>query len=108
MEYLKIIKTAMHEMIGVPETALGQVQPISNTSGVALSIQYQPLMNRYHQKLVQYEEGLQRINELVLLTLAFKEPGLFVYNPRALQREFVQPNSRMVDKRRQRLKLSRN
>ena len=81
MEYLKIIKTSMHEMVGVPETALGQVQPISNTSGVALSIQYQPLMNRYHQKLVQYSEGLRRINELVLLTLAFKEPEEFIYNP---------------------------
>ena len=81
MEYLKIIKTAMHEMVGVPETALGQVQPISNTSGVALSIQYQPLMNRYQQKLVQYGEGIRRINELVLLTLAFKEPEIFTYNP---------------------------
>ena len=81
MEYLKIIKTAMHEMIGVPETALGQVQPISNTSGVALSIQYQPLMNRYQQKMIQYGEGMQKINELVLLTLAFKEPEVFVYNP---------------------------
>ena len=81
MEYLKIIKTAMHEMIGVPETALGQVQPISNTSGVALSIQYQPLMNRYQQKMIQYGEGMQRINELVLLTLAFKEPEVFIYNP---------------------------
>jgi len=81
MEYLKIIKTSMHEMIGVPETALGQVQQISNTSGVALAIQYQPLMNRYNQKIVQYSEGLKRINELVLLTLAVKEPELFVYNP---------------------------
>ena len=81
LEYLKVVKTAMHEMIGVPETALGQVQPISNTSGVALSIQYQPLMNRYQQKLVQYGEGLRRINELVLRTLAFKEPELFKYNP---------------------------
>ena len=81
MEYMKIIKTAMHEMVGVPETALGQVQPISNTSGVALSIQYQPLMNRYQQKIVQYGEGLRRINELVLLTLAFKEPEIFTYNP---------------------------
>jgi hypothetical protein len=81
LEYLKMIKTAMHEMIGVPETALGQVQPISNTSGVALSIQYQPLMNRYQQKLVQYGEGLRRVNELVLKTLAFKEPELFTYNP---------------------------
>jgi len=81
LEYLKMVKTAMHEMIGVPETALGQVQPISNTSGVALSIQYQPLMNRYQQKLVQYGEGLRRINELVLRTLAFKEPEMFTYNP---------------------------
>jgi hypothetical protein len=81
LEYLKMVKTAMHEMIGVPESALGQVQPISNTSGVALSIQYQPLMNRYQQKLVQYGEGLRRINELILRTLAFKEPEMFTYNP---------------------------
>ena len=80
MEYLKIIKTAMHEMVGVPETALGQVQPISNTSGVALSIQYQPLMNRYQQKMIQYGEGMQQINSLILRTLAFKEPELFIWN----------------------------
>jgi hypothetical protein len=81
LEYLKMIKASMHEMIGVPETALGQIQPISNTSGVALSIQFQPLMNRYQQKLIQYGEGIQRINELVLMTLAFKEPEMFTYNP---------------------------
>jgi hypothetical protein len=81
MEYLKVIKTAMHEMVGVPETALGQVQPISNTSGVALSIQYQPLMNRYQQKMIQYGEGMQQINSLILRTLAFKEPELFAWDP---------------------------
>jgi len=81
MEYLKIIKTAMHEMVGVPETALGQVQPISNTSGVALSIQYQPLMNRYQQKMIQYGDGMQSINSLILRTLAFKEPELFIWDP---------------------------
>ena len=81
MEYLKIIKTAMHEMIGVPESALGQVQAISNTSGVALAVQYQPLMNRYNQKITQYGEGIKRINELVLLTLSVKEPEVFIYNP---------------------------
>ena len=81
LEYMKLLKVSMHEMIGVPESALGQVQPISNTSGVALAIQYQPLMNRYQQKLVQYSEGLRRINELVLKTLAFKEPEVFTYNP---------------------------
>jgi hypothetical protein len=81
MEYLKVIKTAMHEMVGVPETALGQVQPISNTSGVALAIQFQPLMNRYQQKIIQYGEGIRRINELILLTLSVKEPEVVTYNP---------------------------
>jgi hypothetical protein len=71
----------MHEMVGVPETALGQAQPISNTSGVALSIQFQPLMNRYHQKIVQYAHGLERINELILLNLAVKEPETFTWDP---------------------------
>ncbi|NBR25451.1 MAG: hypothetical protein EBU08_17085, partial [Micrococcales bacterium] len=50
-------------------------------SGVALSIQYQPLMNRWSQKIAQYGKGLERINELVLRTLAVKEPQAFVYNP---------------------------
>ena len=81
IEYLKVVKTAMHEMTGVPETALGQVQAISNTSGVALSIQYQPLMNRYQQKIVQYGKGVEMINSLVLRTIAFKEPEMFVWNP---------------------------
>jgi hypothetical protein len=81
MDFMDRLKKAMHEMTGVPETALGQAQPISNTSGVALSIQFQPLMNRYHQKIVQYAHGLERINELVLKTLAIKEPETFMFDP---------------------------
>ena len=81
MDFLAMLKKAMHEMIGVPETALGQAQPISNTSGVALSIQFQPLMNRYHQKIIQYAHGLERVNELVLLSLAIKEPETFIWDP---------------------------
>jgi hypothetical protein len=81
LEYLEMLKRSMHEIMGIPETALGQVQAISNTSGVALSMQYQPLMNRYSQKTIQYGTGIQRINELVLLTLAVKEPETFQYNP---------------------------
>ena len=80
MEYMNMLKTSMHEIMNIPETALGQVQPISNTSGVALSIQYQPLMNRYSQKTAQYGLGLERINEIILLNLAVKEPETFVYN----------------------------
>jgi hypothetical protein len=71
----------MHEIMNIPETALGQVQAISNTSGVALSIQYQPLMNRYSQKVAQYGKGLERVNELALRTLFLKEPETMLYNP---------------------------
>lgn len=81
LTYLQTLKTSMHELMNVPETALGQVQPISNTSGVALSIQFQPLMNRWTQKSTQYGKGLERINELIMLNLAIKEPETFTYDP---------------------------
>jgi hypothetical protein len=81
LTYIELIKRAMHEMTGVPEGALGQSQPISNTSGVALSIQYQPLMNKYSQKKIQYSKGFRRINELVLRTLFVYEPESMVFNP---------------------------
>ena len=81
MDFLAMLKRSMHEMIGIPETALGQAQPVSNTSGVALSIQFQPLMNRYHQKIIQYAHGLERVNELILLSLAIKEPETFIWDP---------------------------
>lgn len=81
LEYLSILKVAMHEMAAVPETALGQAQPISNTSGVALSIQFQPTMMAFAQKKTQYGEGLRRINKLVLRTLFTFEPDTVYYNP---------------------------
>lgn len=79
--FLQTIKQGMHEITGVPESALGQAQPVSNTSGVALSIMYQPLMNRFHQKTVQYGAGLKRVNELILRYLALYEPWRFRYDP---------------------------
>jgi hypothetical protein len=81
LEYLQLLKRSMFEMMNVPETALGQMQPISNTSGVALSIQYQPLMNRWSQKTAQYAAGLKKVNELIMLNLAVKEPETLIYNP---------------------------
>lgn len=81
LKYMEMLKRSMHELMGIPESALGQVQPISNTSGVALSIQYQPLMNRYQQKVAQYGKGLEMVNELIMLTLAVKEPETLLYNP---------------------------
>lgn len=81
MEYLDRLKMAMHEMTGVPSNALGELQPISNTSGVALSITYQPMMQRYHMKKMTYGEGFEKINALVLRTLYIFEPNSILYNP---------------------------
>jgi hypothetical protein len=81
LEYMNRIKLAMHEMTGVPTNALGELQPISNTSGVALSITYQPMMQRYHMKQLTYGEGFQRINALVLRTLYIFEPNSVLFDP---------------------------
>jgi hypothetical protein len=80
LDYIAVIKQAMHEITGVPESALGQTQPISNTSGVALSIQYQPMMNRYTMKKIHFSRGLERINELIIRTQAVHEPESLQYD----------------------------
>jgi hypothetical protein len=81
LKYLEVIKRSMHEMTGIPVTALGEEQAISNTSGVALAIQYQPLMQRFRLKATQYGEGIARINRLALKTLFMKEPQTLMYDP---------------------------
>lgn len=81
LTYLELLKRAMHEMTGVPETALGQIQAVSNTSGVALAIQYQPMMQRYNLKKLQYTTGIQKINALALHTLFLYHPETLKFNP---------------------------
>ncbi|MDP9870334.1 hypothetical protein J2S55_009672 [Streptosporangium brasiliense] len=81
LQFMQLLKTSMHEMSGVPETSLGQVQPISNTSGVALSIQWLPATNNRDAKLVNFTRGLKKINELALRTLFIFEPETMLYDP---------------------------
>lgn len=81
ISYLELIKKAMHELTGVPQGALGDVQPISNTSGVALAIQYQPMMQRYNHKKMTYGRLLERVNEIALMTIAIKEPQSLEWSP---------------------------
>lgn len=78
--YMELLKQSMHEMTGVPAQALGQMQPVSNTSGVALSVMYQPLMQKYRLKKTQYSRLFKRVNELVMLHAVIKEPDSLVYN----------------------------
>jgi len=76
-----VLKRTMHEITGVPETALGQFQPVSNTSGVALAIQYQPMMNRFNMKKVHFTKGLEQVNQIIIRTAAVFEPQMLVYDP---------------------------
>ena len=79
--YMELLKQSMHEFMGVPAAALGTMQPISNTSGVALSMQYQPLMLKHERKKIQYIPLFQRINELIIKHAFLFAPDLTVYNP---------------------------
>jgi len=81
LAYLELIKRAMHELTGVPETALGQVQAISNTSGVALAMTFQTTMLRWHYKTTQYGSGCQKINAIALRTMWIYEPDTRRYDP---------------------------
>lgn len=83
--YMELLKQSMHEMTGIPAQALGQMHPVSNTSGVALQVMYQPLMQKYRLKTTQFSRLFKRINELIMLHAVIKEPQLLVYN------EFVNP-----------------
>jgi hypothetical protein len=76
VEFLQMLKTGMHEMIGISEGALGQALPISNTSGVAL-----PTMMVYDQKRTQYGVGLKQICKMALQTLFLFEPDALLYDP---------------------------
>ncbi len=62
------LKDSLLEMGGVPEIALGKFQPVSNTTGVALAIQYLPMMEKRNIKVLTYGMGLRLINRLLLKT----------------------------------------
>lgn len=81
IEFMNMIKLWMHELMGVPQNAMGAEQQISNTSGVALAIQYFPTMLKYNLKKTQYGNGIRKISQMALKTLLFFEPEEAVYNP---------------------------
>lgn len=64
--YRADLKTAMHEIGGVPEGALGGKQAISNTSSVALHIANSPIIERVRTKRTYTAEGIKQVNKLIL------------------------------------------
>jgi len=66
IDYIKMVREVFMELSNVPEQSLGREQTISNTSGVALAIQYQPLVELVERKSPQFCRGIQEINYYIL------------------------------------------
>lgn len=71
-EFIAELKQAMCEVGGVPETVLGGAKGISNTSGVALQYMNLPLIEKCNMKKQKTEDGLERINSMIMLVSAFE------------------------------------
>jgi hypothetical protein len=81
LAFLEKMKEKMHEIVGIPVNALGTELAISNTSGVALSLQFLPLINKVYQKNSQYQAGLQRLNVLIIKVAALYQPTMLGLDP---------------------------
>lgn len=66
VKYLELMKEMMHETMGVPAHSLGKQQEISNTSGVALHMQYMPLFEIRDLKMMTYGPMIQKLNEMAI------------------------------------------
>jgi hypothetical protein len=65
-EYLGDLKDTLFQLGSMPKVAFGGDVPISNTSGVALAIQFAPILEHMKKKRLTYTSGLQRINYQIL------------------------------------------
>ena len=72
--FIKDLKTAMHELSDVPENALGKIQAISNTSAAALQITYHPLIQQANMKACTYGEGITEVNMLIFRIVQVEDP----------------------------------
>ena len=66
VSYLERTKDAMHDIAGVPKAAFGDSKNLSGTSGVALAMTLQPLIDERNRKRATYEPGFERINYFIL------------------------------------------
>ena len=84
--YRADLKSAMHEIGGVPEGALGGKQAISNTSSVALHIANSPIIERVRVKRGYTTSAIQDVNKIILFIA--KQEGLITKPEKASNKEF--------------------
>lgn len=93
--YRADLKSAMHEIGGVPEGALGGKQAISNTSSVALHIANSPIIERVGVKRNYTANALQQVNKLILF-IGLKE-GLVTKREEVQNKDFYTTEIRFPD-----------
>lgn len=93
--YLNSTKQEMCEISGVPETVLGGAASISNTSGVALQYMNLPLIEKTRTKRQATEDGLERLNKLILLVSLLE--GLITKPTEAPLRDFFHTEVSLPD-----------
>jgi len=84
-DFLKDIKSWMHELSGVPEKSLGGERNISNTSATALSIDFEPLIELADDVRFYFDEAIKKVNELIIdigiynkfITTNLKPPDIY-------------------------------
>jgi hypothetical protein len=80
VKMLEYLKEKMHEIVNVPVNAFGQEQSISNTSGVALSLQFLPLVQKMKQKSIQYSAGFAMLNQLIIKVASIYLPEMLDFD----------------------------
>jgi hypothetical protein len=68
VEYLQMLKDTLFQIGEISPNAFGGVEAISNTSGVALAMQFAPMLNHMAMRRLTYRRGIQRLNYLILKT----------------------------------------
>jgi hypothetical protein len=86
--YINFLKSSMLELFGITPTSLQGNGNISNTSGVALHMQYEPLLERKQEKGT-YLDGICKLNTYLIYLAIFYQriPGISFGNPRDALRQ---------------------
>ena len=67
LDYFKLLKASLCELTQIPQMVLDPGESrISNTSGLAMQMMFQPLVEKTRRRRLPYQSGLVRMNRLIL------------------------------------------
>lgn len=106
IQFVDKLKADWLEMIQVPPIALGKFEgTVGSSSGVQMSIEYAPILQKNDMKRISYGGMLERINAKMLMLMGYADPeeyeGLVIVWPEAmpgaeyLERQTVQQDQQM-------------